>query len=146
MCGIFGQVSSVKVNRKKLDMIVKHSEQRGVDSSGSIHYENAEYRIDRADYNIEKLLKKVQPYESRIVLGHSRLITNGLGDNQPVVRDNICVIHNGIIVNEEEVWDNISIKRRLKIDSETIVAIASEHLANNGKGLNLTYAVRAFSK
>ncbi|RLA83039.1 MAG: glucosamine 6-phosphate synthetase [Epsilonproteobacteria bacterium] len=132
MCGIFGQVSSVKVNRKKLDMIVKHSEQRGVDSSGSIHYENGEYRIDRADYNIEKLLKKVQPYESRIVLGHSRLITNGLGDNQPVVRDNICVIHNGIIVNEEEVWDKISTKRKLKIDSEAIVAIASEHLANNG--------------
>lgn len=133
MCGIFGQVSKKKVDREKLDKIVKHSEQRGVDSSGLIYYEDSTYKIDRADYNIEKLLNKVKPYESNMVLGHSRLITNGLGDNQPVVRDNICVIHNGIIVNEEEVWKKINVERRLKIDSEAIVAIASEHLKNGGE-------------
>ncbi len=132
MCGIFGQVAKEKINRKNLNKIVKHSEQRGVDSSGLIYYKNLEYNIDRADFNIEKLLKKVNYYDSKIVLGHSRLITNGLGDNQPVVRDNICAIHNGIIVNEEEVWKKTGIERRLKIDSELIVAIAEEHLASGG--------------
>lgn len=133
MCGIFGQVSKRKVNKKNLDKLVKHSEQRGVDSSGLIYYENSTYKIERADYNIEKLLNKVKPYDSQIVLGHSRLITNGLGDNQPVVRDNICAIHNGIIVNEKDVWNSIGVERKFQIDSEAIVAIASEHLANGGE-------------
>jgi predicted glutamine amidotransferase len=131
MCGIFGQVASSKVDRKNLDILVQHSEQRGMDSSGLIYYENKDmtYKIDRADYKIEKLLKKVEPYSSQIVLGHSRLITNGLGDNQPVVRDDMCVIHNGIIVNEEEVWNQLKVTRQFQIDSELIVAIAQEHLS-----------------
>jgi len=132
MCGIFGQVSKMGVNKKNLDKIVKHSEQRGVDSGGLIYYKDGTYKIDRADFNIEKLLNKVQPYHSKIVLGHSRLITNGLGDNQPVVKGNICAIHNGIIVNEKDVWEKLNCKRKLKIDSEAIVAIASEHFNNGG--------------
>ncbi|WP_277115421.1 hypothetical protein, partial [Chryseobacterium sp.] len=89
------------------------------------------YKVNRADYSIEKLLNKVKPYNNNIVLGHSRLITNGLGDNQPVIRGNICAIHNGIIVNEEEVWSKLSVSRQLKIDSEAIVAIAEEFLNND---------------
>jgi hypothetical protein len=128
MCGIFGQVSSKKVNKGKLETLVKHAQQRGVDSSGIIYDDGNAYKVQRADYKIEKLLKKVKPFESKIILGHSRLITNGLSDNQPVVRGNIAVIHNGIIVNEEEAWGKIESKRELKIDSELIVAIAQEHL------------------
>ena len=128
MCGIFGQVSSRKVNKDKLETLVKHSEQRGMDSSGLIYDENNVYKVERADYKIEKLLKKIKPFESKVVLGHSRLITNGLSDNQPVVRDNIAAIHNGIIVNEEEVWSKIKSERKLKIDSELIVAITEEYL------------------
>jgi glucosamine 6-phosphate synthetase-like amidotransferase/phosphosugar isomerase protein len=132
MCGIFGQISKKKIDKNNFNKLVKHSEQRGVDSSGLIQYKNETYEIDRADFNIEKLLHKVKPYDSNIVLGHSRLITNGLGDNQPVIRNNICAIHNGIIVNEKEIWDNIGLERKLKIDSEVIVAIAVEHLQNGG--------------
>ena len=82
MCGIFGQISKDKINRKKFSQLVKHSKQRGVDSSGLIHFKENNYKVHRADYNIEKLLKEVKPYDSKIVLGHSRLITNGLADNQ----------------------------------------------------------------
>jgi hypothetical protein len=132
MCGIFGEISKYKINKEKFTKLVKHSEQRGIDSSGLVYYEHDKYKIARADYNIERLLKKVKPYECKIVLGHSRLITNGLGDNQPVVRDNICAIHNGIIVNEKEVWEKLTVKRQYKIDSEVIVAITEEHLKNYG--------------
>jgi glutamine---fructose-6-phosphate transaminase (isomerizing) len=135
MCGIFGQISKTKVNRKNLETVVRHSKQRGVDSSGLIYYEDSAYKINRADFDIEKLIKKIKPYESRIVLGHSRLITNGLSDNQPVVRDNICVIHNGIITNEDEAWGKIKATRQFKIDSELIVAIAAECI-NNGLGIS----------
>ena len=133
MCGIFGQISKYKINKKKFKKLVKHSEQRGRDSSGLVYLKDEQYEIARADYNIEKLLNKVKPYECKIVLGHSRLITNGLGDNQPVVRDNICAIHNGIIVNEKDVWEKLTVERKYKIDSEAIVAIAEEHLKSSGE-------------
>ena len=133
MCGIFGQISNYRINKSNLKKIVRHSEQRGTDSSGLIHLEDSEYFINRADFNIEKLLGKVNPFKSNVVLGHSRLITNGLGDNQPIIKNNICVIHNGIIVNEKEVWKQLKSKRQLKIDSEVIVAIANEHIKNGGK-------------
>ena len=133
MCGIFGQISKYKINQSNFDKLVKHSEQRGIDSSGLVYFKDNKYQIARADYNIEKLLDKVKPYECKIVLGHSRLITNGLGDNQPVIRDNICAIHNGIIVNEKEVWDKLTAERKYQIDSEVIVAIAEEHIKGNGE-------------
>lgn len=133
MCGIFGQVSSSRVNKKKLQTLVKHSEQRGMDSSGLIFDEDSKYKVHRADYKIEKLLQKVKPFTSKVVLGHSRLITNGLGDNQPVVRGSICAIHNGIIVNEKEVWGKLKSERKLQIDSELIVAITEEHLLEKGE-------------
>lgn len=133
MCGIFGQVAAQTINKTNLDSLVKHSEQRGKDSSGLIYLKDHRYHIARADYNIEKLLSKVKSYQSKVVLGHSRLITNGLSDNQPVVKDNICVIHNGIIINEKEAWSKIKSERSLIIDSELIVAIALEHLNEGGE-------------
>lgn len=131
MCGIFGVILNNKVSYQKLKTLVNHSKQRGKDSSGLIYIENDNYKIYRADFEIDKLLSKAKPYKSTIVLGHSRLITNGLGDNQPVVRGKIAAIHNGIIVNEDEVWSKLTVKRLLSIDSELIVAIAEEHLSLN---------------
>jgi hypothetical protein len=131
MCGIFGVISTNKVDKRKLKILVNHSKQRGVDSGGLIYRDNDCYNINRADYDIEKLLSKVKPFGSSIILGHSRLITNGLSDNQPVVREKIATIHNGIIVNVDEVWKKLTVKRLFTIDSELIVAIAEEHLSQN---------------
>jgi glucosamine--fructose-6-phosphate aminotransferase (isomerizing) len=89
MCGIFGQVAAQTIHKSNFDSLVKHSEQRGQDSSGLIYLKDGKYYIERADYNVEKLLNKVKPYQSKVALGHSRLITNGLADNQPVIKDNI---------------------------------------------------------
>lgn len=81
MCGIFGILSSSGIDKSKLNTLVKHSKQRGTDSSGLLYYDEVKYNVDRADYDVERLLNKIRPFRSRIVLGHSRLITNGLCDN-----------------------------------------------------------------
>ena len=132
MCGIFGQISTSNINRDKINTLAMHAKQRGMDSSGLIYFEDPAYKIVRADYAIDKLLKKVAPRKSSMLLGHSRLITNGLSDNQPVIRDNICALHNGIIVNVEESWERVKAERTLQIDSELIVAIAAESLRRGG--------------
>lgn len=130
MCGIFGAISNQVVLEKKLNVLAMCSRRRGFDSSGIVYFnENEkEYEIIRADYDITKLLKKRNWRNSKVIMGHSRLITNGLLDNQPVVRDGLCLIHNGIIINEEELWNSIDIERKFEVDSEVIIAVALEYL------------------
>lgn len=130
MCGIFGIIAPEIIDKRELKLLVNHSQQRGKDSSGLIYFKRDQFHICRADYSIDKLLKKVKPYNSPVVLGHSRLITNGLSDNQPVIREDIFVLHNGIIVNEDEIWKNLPVERKYQIDSETLAAIAIDHLKN----------------
>ena len=65
-------------------------------------------------------------------MGHSRLITNGLSDNQPVVYEDVAVLHNGIVVNVDTIWEQIDKPRKLEIDSEVIAAIAVEHVEKDG--------------
>ena len=131
MCGIFGIIAQSFINQQHFKMLALHARQRGRDSSGFIYLENGKYQVQRADYDVKQLLSKVKPYLSKVVLGHSRLITNGLGDNQPVIRDEIAVIHNGIITNEAEIWKELDMERCLQVDSEVIVAITEKYISEN---------------
>jgi len=132
MCGIFGILSNTAQAPGDLRPLAHHAEQRGRDSSGLVVARADRYDVWRADFEIHKLLKKINVGATRLVMGHSRLITNGLADNQPVVRDGIIVIHNGIVVNCEDIWSSLSKNRELQVDSEVIAAIAAEHLENGG--------------
>ena len=73
--------------------------------------------------------KETQIKNSKLICGHSRLITNGLSDNQPINRNGIIVIHNGIVVNDEEIWAENKLKRYQKIDTEIIAALAEKYLS-----------------
>lgn len=135
MCGIFGLISSSAVVKSDLEYLARHAMQRGKDSSGLLTYDTARYSVVRADYDVVKLLKRTPIANATLVVGHSRLITNGLSDNQPVVREGICVFHNGIIVNDAEIWSEIKPKRQLEIDSEVIAAITEQYLQENADDL-----------
>ncbi|MDP4532068.1 hypothetical protein Q9252_07900 [Marinobacter salarius] len=132
MCGIFGISSSTKVDINELKALAEHARQRGRDSSGLMLAKSSQYEVYRADSDIKKLLPRVKVKGARVALGHSRLITNGLSDNQPVVRNGVCVLHNGIVVNDEAVWGEIGAVRHQEIDSEVIAAIAEKHIAEAG--------------
>jgi glutamine---fructose-6-phosphate transaminase (isomerizing) len=146
MCGIFGIIHDRIGAHPDLKALASHAEQRGRDSSGLVIARPSEYDVQRADYPIRKLLRKAIIGETRLVMGHSRLITNGLGDNQPVVRDGIVVIHNGIIVNHKDLWKNLSKQRELQIDSEVIAAIAAEHIEAGGEISGIAQKVLAECK
>lgn len=128
MCGIFGIVAPQHIERKELQVLASHSRQRGRDSSGLIYQQAQSYTIKRADYDINRLLKSAKLGASKLALGHSRLITNGLSDNQPVVRGNMVAIHNGIIVNDDALFEQTGLPRHQKIDSEIIVALAQDFI------------------
>ncbi len=128
MCGIFGAVGTQAISSNDLDALVKHAQQRGKDSSGLMILASDRYQVHRADFRITRLLKDVDCSRSTVVFGHSRLITNGLADNQPVVRKDICVFHNGIVVNHDALWPTLQTQRTLGIDTEVIVGLAMDLL------------------
>ena len=124
MCGIFGIISNKPVVNYDLKLLAKYAEQRGRDSSGLFFFNYDKYSIIRSPQALMSLLEAVTTKFSACVMGHSRLITNGLADNQPVYRDGVCVIHNGIVVNHDALWEQISKNRLQEIDTEIIAAIA----------------------
>ena len=146
MCGIFGIISAAAWPRADLSKLARHAQQRGRDSSGLLFMRGAGYTVHRADYRITRLLHESRPHDSHVVIGHSRLITNGLDDNQPVIRDGICVLHNGIVVNHEAIWNKIGKAPALQIDTEVIPAIAAHHLENGGAVEGIAGAVLALCK
>jgi glutamine---fructose-6-phosphate transaminase (isomerizing) len=131
MCGIFGIISNEIINNNHLKVLSNHSRQRGRDSSGLVKYDNSSYSTVRADYDINKLMKKINLNKSLLAVGHSRLVTNGLSDNQPVMRDDVIVLHNGIIVNDDRLWSELHIDRKQQIDSEVIIGLVLDKLQEN---------------
>ena len=126
MCGIFGIIGNSKKYKSELRILSKHATQRGRDSSGLIVF-NGSYSIERAEFNLEKLIRKIGYKNNNITIGHSRLVTNGLNDNQPYVRNNIYVFHNGIIVNADQLFKNEKLKRYNEIDTEIIAALIEKY-------------------
>jgi hypothetical protein len=131
VCGIFGFIGPDELDSASAKALVKHAQQRGRDSSGMVIHRDGAYSAYRADYPIGWLLKRI-PELGNLFFGHSRLVTNGTSDNQPVSREQVIVLHNGIIVNEESVWQALGKTPELQIDTEVIPAIIASHLADGG--------------
>lgn len=128
MCGIFGAFSSQLITKNKVKQLVLHSEQRGIDSSGLCYVSQENFQIVKADYRLKKLFYSQKINPTQIIAGHSRLVTDGMEDNQPVVSQNVVVIHNGIIVNHNELWKKLNRKRNFVIDTEIINALTEDFL------------------
>lgn len=177
MCGIFGIIAkegstiNYKSLRKFLGHLAIYSESRGKDSSGIAIRHIDQHRIDviKGDVPIRNLLKSKE-YDKAIIqglsnfkegsgfsaFGHARLVTNGSQlkevNNQPVLKDDILIIHNGIIVNVDELWaTNPDLKREYAIDTEIIPTLIRRELkstdnlvqacSNAFKNLEGTYSV-----
>ena len=114
MCGIFGLIDSksFRIGGKAITTLVANSEQRGRDSSGFLFFDDFKaYQVEKTDLCISKLHKHFKNRETKLILGHSRLVTNGMSDNQPVIYNDSVVFHNGIIVNADALWSSIEQKR-----------------------------------
>ena len=136
MCGIFGGIGSGSVLLEKIKVLSNLARVRGRDSSGLIRVFDRRYTVQRADFDVVRLMRKVKNPIGGFVAGHSRLVTNGHTDNQPVYRDGIAVLHNGIVTNRAELWQTIGEQPFLEIDSEILPALAKYHLGN-GKPLEV---------
>ena len=78
-------------------------------------------------------------------IGHSRLVTDGHEhnniNNQPVYKNNTYVVHNGIIVNASDIWENLQSEKLSNLDTEIIPTLIGANLSdgNNLKLLLIIY-------
>lgn len=152
MCGIFGIVTKKDNSYSKIELIelfkklALYSEVRGKDSSGlTILDNNSELiKVLKGPLSISDLIANIKVKSelntsfSHLAFGHARLTTNGshLKDinNQPVIKDGLVCVHNGIITNADELWDkNPELKRNYDIDTEIFLALVKKYLI---KGFN----------
>ncbi|MBI4375224.1 MAG: glucosamine 6-phosphate synthetase [Elusimicrobia bacterium] len=140
--------------KKSLTTLARLSESRGKDSSGLVfrnELEN-EFLVVKGPIPLKYLLGKraVAQQMDRMVqlfhdhrgtsrqnvfaaMGHSRLVTNGTHsnelNNQPIVKDGIVGIHNGIVVNDNELWARYpDAHRTCETDTEVMLALTKKYL------------------
>lgn len=159
MCGIFGVAvrpgASITLASftKLLDQLYLLSESRGKESSGlhvtvpmrarawtlkgelpgSQLIRTAAYRdILKESFGLS-FGRDGHLEQGVVVLAHSRLVTNGsaamVKNNQPVRVGETTVIHNGIIVNVDELWrNNPDLVRQADVDTEILAALLDDKL------------------
>ena len=137
MCGIFGIYSHNNIDINEFKLLASLSERRGRDSSGLLYLADENYLVTRADFRVGKLLSQTNLNNPSLIIGHSRLITDGQSDNQPLVMGDLAIIHNGIMVDVDQYWKNSKLKRGLEIDTEVILAIVHDHIKENTSLENL---------
>jgi glucosamine--fructose-6-phosphate aminotransferase (isomerizing) len=159
MCGIFGLAISAQQSMEagtwadSLKKLFELSETRGKEAAGIalalrdeivVHKDSvsASEMLKTDDYR--RLLTRGERWFSDAALqcsalaaiGHSRLVTNGLqgidANNQPVWRDDVVIIHNGIVVNVDELWEREArdgISPRADVDTEVLAALVQKYRA-----------------
>ena len=110
MCGIVGYIGdgdTVNILLESLRML----EYRGYDSAGmAIIDDEGKARIFKIEGEISELESIIPGISSHIGIGHTRWATHGRPTTEnahPHCSGNICVVHNGIIENYQELKDEL---------------------------------------
>ncbi len=149
MCGIFGVCAlpgaGVEVHTLKtlVDKLFILSESRGKEAAGLAVRGGDRLGVYKRPLAAREMIKEkayarffadffpsdsTPPTLPTAIIGHSRLTTNGLQyiseNNQPVIYDGLVAVHNGIIANEAELWQNIpNQQRQSDVDTEVFLAL-----------------------
>jgi glucosamine--fructose-6-phosphate aminotransferase (isomerizing) len=146
MCGIVGVISrgnsnlSGELSRELLKKLLLDSQTRGKDSSGIARVTGDEIRVFKQEIPASELVRSRQ--YARLVNGrapdfvamaHTRMETNGsfqrAFNNQPVMKSGVIAIHNGIIVNDGEIWSSHrELHRDYEVDTEALCALVGSKL------------------
>jgi glutamine---fructose-6-phosphate transaminase (isomerizing) len=155
MCGIFGLVISqshafsFQAWEQGLKNLFLLSEARGKEAAGLAVARRDEILITKEAVSASEMLTTAdykrtlrlssqwfgdprQGEHALSAIGHSRLVTNGMqgieANNQPVWREDVVLVHNGIVVNVDELWKKEAahgLFPQAQVDTEIIAALFS---------------------
>jgi glutamine---fructose-6-phosphate transaminase (isomerizing) len=160
MCGIFGIVLDRKTKvhftslSSTVDDLFRLSESRGKEAAGlavqTVDAINvykvavsASCMLRSREYKgfIEEALKgafnEMGQIEQPIsLIGHARLVTDGLQsinvNNQPVIKDGLVGVHNGIVTNVGTLWQaHPEIQRCFDVDTEVLLSLIRHYMKDN---------------
>jgi asparagine synthetase B (glutamine-hydrolysing) len=161
MCGIFGILvdRTADFNSVILKNIINQlfilSESRGKEASGIAVFSDGRTNVIKEPLAARHFIRKKEYIQfldeiangiteessitkkSIIVIGHTRLATNGTNtdssNNHPIICGNVVGVHNGIVVNDGDIWKKFlaTKKRKGTVDSEVVFNLL-EHFINNG--------------
>jgi glutamine---fructose-6-phosphate transaminase (isomerizing) len=162
MCGLFGVIAEMNSKYSNSDLkdilfkAARFSEVRGQDSAGIVfrNLQKNQFNIIRGPVPISMLLKSEHVVASLsnilvvntiqqpvfAAMGHARLTTNGTqlqdNNNQPVIKDGIVGIHNGIIVNADELWlKNKDLIKKYDIDTEILLSLIRKYICSGSNSV-----------
>lgn len=146
MCAIAGYITTKKHSKTAINIflnILEASETRGIDASGisfvadnKIIYQKAPKRAGKMKNEYKKTLLKYNP---NIVIGHTRQKTQGNennnNNNHPILTDTgLSMVHNGIISNDDDIFEKYKLERKAEVDSEAIIKLIEYfHIYKNKK-------------
>lgn len=159
MCGIFGlvvtpdsQLQSESIDKLILSLF-KFSESRGSEAAGIAIGGTASVQVFRRAQPASRMMLSAV-YKQFIaanlipkniadglaVIGHSRLVTNGTQgmeeNNQPVSSTHCVGVHNGIVVNDAELWaKHPGMHRKSQVDTEIIYQLIDKYYSEQGDDL-----------
>lgn len=160
MCGVWGFVASdtstynTSELKKTIDQFFILSESRGKEASGLALVDKSSIKVLKRAIRAKRLISSeeyralLSDFYQRIegntrtpiiAMGHARMVTNGSAEshenNQPVILDGIVCIHNGIIVNDEQLWTaHPDLQRKYEVDTEVLLALI-RHYRRQGHSL-----------
>lgn len=164
MCGVWGIASlNNKATPDLMETVMRRlmvlSESRGKEASGIAVLQQddmvvlrkavpATVLVQESDYKklVDKYIKGSSSKDI-FVIGHSRLVTNGSqyhpNNNQPVAKREIALVHNGIIVNADDIWrTETGIEKSYEVDSEVLVELLHKYMKQDnsiGQAIKTVY-------
>jgi len=159
MCGILGIIAHKEsyITHKQYEKALKElfilSEARGKEASGFAMKQDNELVVFKTPYPASTLVKE-QIFKGNLkklfndpneriyaVIGHSRLVTNGVEqfskNNQPVVKKGIVGVHNGIVTNVKRLWNKYYDEEKISdLDTEIILTLLDRFYRDEDHLLN----------
>ncbi len=139
MCGIVGGIAQRNVVPILMEGL-RRLEYRGYDSAGLAGIANGHVFRKRAQGKVSELqaLIDLEPVDSKIGIAHTRWATHGkpstANAHPHISRDEVAVVHNGIIENHEQLRTDLSsggYQFTSQTDTEVIVHKVHEKLQSN---------------
>jgi hypothetical protein len=157
MCGIFGVVFgkdpalSAEFAGRVMEKLYRFSQTRGSEAAGLTVFNGDTIDVLKQAGNVDRFLgseafgrlmkRATDLYERNkagndaiglAMTGHTRLVTNGFqsneDNNQPVIANGTVGVHNGIIVNDADLWNSFrTLTRRSDVDTEVLVNLLRKH-------------------
>lgn len=161
MCGIFGILVGkhssfpVKLLKSTIDNLFKLSESRGKEASGIVVRVGQSIYVFKGPIAASKLIKLneykhifsglIKNSENNFkfplaIFGHSRLVTTGESElnsnNQPIIKDGAVGVHNGIIVNDLDLWKSFpALEKSYDVDTEVFLSLLQMFRRKENKSL-----------